>query len=99
MEMSPTENKTSVDRDSTAALQSASVQTNLRDCVTLSVRRSLNEMGENLPKNFFDLVMREVELPLLREVNTRFRGNQSRMAAVLGLSRTTLRKKLKEHGL
>jgi Fis family transcriptional regulator, factor for inversion stimulation protein len=71
----------------------------LRECVASNVRRALESMGNNLPKDFFELVMREVERPLLEEVSRHCHGNQSRMADVLGLSRTTLRKKLKAFDL
>jgi Fis family transcriptional regulator len=47
----------------------------------------------------YDLVIAEVERPLLESV-MRFAGdNQSRAAEILGLNRGTLRKKLKLHGL
>jgi Fis family transcriptional regulator len=47
----------------------------------------------------YDLVIAEVERPLLESV-MRFVGeNQTRASAVLGLNRGTLRKKLKQHGL
>jgi Fis family transcriptional regulator len=52
-----------------------------------------------LPCDLYDVVMREVELPLLRSVMHYVGHNQSQAADVLGLSRGTLRKKLKEHGI
>ncbi|WP_018869749.1 helix-turn-helix domain-containing protein [Thioalkalivibrio sp. ALgr3] len=47
----------------------------------------------------YALVMEEVERPLLACVLERCGHNQSRAAAVLGLNRATLRKKLRSHGL
>jgi len=47
----------------------------------------------------FDLVMAEVERPMLASVMRHVGGNQCRAAEVLGLSRGTLRKKLVRHGL
>jgi Fis family transcriptional regulator len=54
--------------------------------------------GENTC-GLFDLVMAEVERPMLACVMRYVGGNQSRAAEVLGLSRGTLRKKLTQHGL
>ena len=45
------------------------------------------------------LVLREVEKPLLQAVLEQTAHNQSNAAQVLGMSRGTLRKKLKDHGL
>jgi Fis family transcriptional regulator len=47
----------------------------------------------------YDLVMAEVERPLLASVMRYVGNNQSRAAAMLGVSRGTLRKKLVQHGL
>jgi Fis family transcriptional regulator len=54
--------------------------------------------GEH-PCDLYDVVMREVELPLLESVMRYVGNNQSQAADVLGLSRGTLRKKLKQHGI
>ena len=43
--------------------------------------------------------MCEVEYPLLKSVMHHTRGNQSRAAEILGINRSTLRKKLEKHGL
>ena len=43
--------------------------------------------------------LREMEIPLFVEVLNHCEGNQSRAAALLGIHRATLRKKLKEYGL
>jgi Fis family transcriptional regulator len=51
------------------------------------------------PCDLYDVVMREVERPLLERVMQYVGHNQSRAAEVLGLSRGTLRKKLKDHGI
>jgi len=51
------------------------------------------------PAGLYDLVMREVEEPLLRVVLRHAGGNQSRAAEILGINRATLRRKLREFGL
>lgn len=56
-------------------------------------------LNGHAPRDLHELVLREVEEPLLRIVMQRAAGNQSRAAAMLGLTRTTLRKKLKQFGL
>ena len=45
------------------------------------------------------MVLREVEEPLLRAVLAYAEGNQSRAATILGITRTTLRKKIEVYGL
>ena len=47
----------------------------------------------------YELVLNEIERPLLEEVMRRTRGNLSRAAQQLGLNRATLRKKLEKHGI
>lgn len=47
----------------------------------------------------YDMVMTEVEAPLLEIVLKYTRHNQTKAAQVLGLNRGTLRKKLKQYGL
>jgi Fis family transcriptional regulator, factor for inversion stimulation protein len=54
--------------------------------------------GEH-PCDLYDVVMGEVERPLLTSVMHYVDHNQSRAAQVLGVSRGTLRKKLKRYGL
>ena len=51
------------------------------------------------PGRLYELVMREVELPLFKSVMDYAEGNQSRAASILGINRGTLRKKLREYGL
>ena len=52
-----------------------------------------------VPVDLYDLVIGEVEGPLLAQVMAYVKGNQSRAAALLGISRGTLRTKLKAHAL
>ena len=51
------------------------------------------------PARLYELVLREVELPLFQAVMDYAEGNQSRAADILGINRGTLRKKLREYGL
>jgi Fis family transcriptional regulator len=68
-----------------------------------SVRQNLDlylaDMGEIEPTNMWDMVMSCVEKPLLETAMDRAGGNQSRAAAMLGITRNTLRKKLLAHQL
>lgn len=73
--------------------------TPLRDHVSKSVRRYLHDFNGCDPDDLYDVVLREIELPLFAEVLRHCEGNQSRAAACLGINRATLRKKLKAYGL
>jgi Fis family transcriptional regulator len=72
----------------------------LSECVSRTVRRYLADIGDTeCAEGLHAMVLREVEVPLLREVLAFHDGNQSRAAAALGINRATLRKKLAAHGL
>ena len=51
------------------------------------------------PADLYQMVLQEIEQPLLESVLHYTRGNQSKAAIVLGLNRGTLRKKLKQYDL
>jgi Fis family transcriptional regulator, factor for inversion stimulation protein len=51
------------------------------------------------PGDLYQLVIGEVEKPLLKAVLGYTKGNQSRAAEILGINRGTLRKKLKSYEL
>ncbi len=75
-------------------------QSALSECVGRTVRRYLTDIGDTeCAEGLHALVLREVEIPLLREVLAFHNGNQSRAASALGINRATLRKKLATHGL
>ena len=77
----------------------STLQPALRECVARAVRRYLHDLDSQKPDDLYELVLREVETPLLREVLAWSGGNQSRAAAALGINRATLRKKLAVLGL
>lgn len=70
----------------------------LRSTVEQTIKKYFTKLGDTLANNLYGLVLTEVEEPLLRAVMSYTRGNQSKAAIVLGLSRGTLRKKLKIYG-
>lgn len=55
----------------------------------------------NRAKSFgiYELVLKEIEKPLLRIALEKCRGNQLKTAKLLGINRNTLRKKMRELGL
>lgn len=71
----------------------------LRELVKQSLQAYFCNLGDSTPANLYDLVLQEMELPLLQLVMHVASGNQSRAAQMLGISRGTLRKKLKLYKL
>ena len=51
------------------------------------------------PENVYELLMAEVELPLIQTTMEYTGGNQSRAAKILGINRGTFRKKLAHYGI
>ena len=58
-----------------------------------------NELNGQAPSELYELVLGEIEQPMLEVVMSETRGNISKAADYLGLNRATLRKKLEKYGL
>ena len=71
----------------------------LRDAVTASVRKYLHELDGQMTTDFYDMVLSQIEEPLLEEIMAYTRNNQTKASIMLGLNRGTLRKKLKRYNL
>ena len=79
---------------------SAHEEHNLRQAVERSMENYFRELGhDDFITNLYEVVMSEVEAPLLKAVLRHHGDNQSRASTMLGLSRGTLRKKMKQYGL
>jgi len=71
----------------------------IRACIETALERYFDDLEGYKANGLFEMVMCEVEVPLLKSVMHHTRGNQSRAAEILGINRSTLRKKLEKHGL
>lgn len=58
-----------------------------------------NDLDGTPPADLYQMVLQEMEQPLLETVLHYTRGNQSKAAVLLGLNRGTLRKKLKQYDI
>ena len=74
-------------------------QQTLRECVSSTLGDYLREVDDELVSDLYNMVLSEVEAPLLEAVMQKARSNQSVAARMLGLNRGTLRKKLRLYGL
>ena len=71
----------------------------LRVHVERVVRQYFAMLGDDTPTDLYDLILKQIEEPLLSVVLEKTRGNQTKCAQILGLNRGTLRKKLKTYDL
>jgi Fis family transcriptional regulator len=71
----------------------------LRQFVEQVVAQYLEDMGTTPPDNLHQVIMAEVEGPLIRTVLNHTNGNQSRAAAILGITRATLRNRIQRYGV
>ena len=85
--------------DSIGTPSRASARAPLREHVANSVRRYLGDLNGCDAKDLYEIALRELEIPLFAEVLNHCDGNHSRAAAMLGIHRATLRKKLREYGI
>ena len=67
--------------------------------VGLALRRYFKELDGNKATNVFEMVIKEVEKPMLEEVMKFCNGNKSQASKILGINRVTLRTKLKQYNL
>lgn len=92
-----------VDETSTTTLiteSQASVNTtSLRNSVREALRQYFIKLEGQPPANVFQMVIGEVEQPMIEMVLQYFGQNQSKTAKALNISRGTLRKKMAQYDL
>jgi len=71
----------------------------LHDCVVSALGEYFAAHAGEPIVGLYDQLTAALEKPLLEVVMREVRGNQTHAAAVLGVNRNTLRRKLKQHGL
>ncbi len=71
----------------------------LRSCVQVSIENFFDDIGGHQPVDLYKMVISEVEQAMLASVMRYANGNQTRAAEVLGINRSTLRKKLRRYKL
>lgn len=67
----------------------------LAQSVIYAVQKYFGELKGTDPVGLYNLVLEEIEIPLFRAVMEYCKYNQSRAAVMLGISRGTLRTKLR----
>jgi len=74
-------------------------QVSLRENVTQILQHYFANLKGEQPQHVYDFFLEEIEEPLLAAVMKYTHNNQSEAARILGLSRGTLRTKLKKYGM
>jgi Fis family transcriptional regulator len=84
---------------STRSIPTDTGSRSLREHVEVTVEGYFAQLDGQIVTDVYDMVLQEVEAPLLEAVLRYTRNNQTLASTVLGLNRGTLRKKLKRYGL
>ena len=71
----------------------------LADCVKRSLERYFKDMDGEKPTSIYEMVLKNVEKPMIEMVLGQAKGNQTLAAQMLGINRNTLRKKITEYRL
>jgi Fis family transcriptional regulator, factor for inversion stimulation protein len=74
-------------------------ETALSVCIRKTLSVYFDQLDGEKPTALYDLVIKNVERPLLEVVLEYAQGNQTKAAEALGVNRNTLRKKMQECGL
>jgi Fis family transcriptional regulator len=80
-------------------VESSLPQPVLSKSVEIAVENYFDSMDDQAITDLYEMVLSEVEAPLLSCVLRHTGNNQSHTAQILGLNRGTLRKKLKKYGM
>ncbi|CRK85602.1 DNA-binding protein Fis [Candidatus Providencia siddallii] len=71
----------------------------LRDLVKQALKNYFSQSNNQDTNNLYQLILAEIEQPLLDIVMQYSRGNQTKAALIMGINRGTLRKKLKKYDM
>jgi Fis family transcriptional regulator len=68
----------------------------LSDAVKRSLERYFKDMDGEKPTSIYEMVLKNIEKPMIETVLGKAAGNQSLAAEMLGVTRNTLRKKMQQ---
>jgi Fis family transcriptional regulator len=68
----------------------------LADAVRRSLERYYKDMDGETPTGIYEMVLKNIEKPMIETVLSFTEGNQSLAATMLGINRNTLRKKMQQ---
>ena len=71
-------------------------QNELADTVRRSLERYFRDMDGERPSGIYDMVLKSIEKPMIETVLGKAQGNLTLAAAMLGIDRNTLRKKMQQ---
>jgi len=71
----------------------------LRDCVAQAMSNYFEQLDGQEVIELYEMVLSEVEAPMMEAVMEYTGGNQTKASKATGLNRGTLRKKLKKYGM
>jgi len=66
----------------------------ISDCIRHSLERYFKDLDGAKPRAIYDMVLKNIERPMIEIVLDRAEGNQTIAADMLGINRNTLRKKI-----
>ncbi len=72
---------------------------NLQDYTRQNIKQYLNDLNGHQAKNLYDFVIGQIEKGIILEVLEFTKGNRTQSSKILGITRTTLRHKIKKHNL
>ena len=71
----------------------------IAECVRKALDKYFKDLDGERPRTVYEMVLKNVERPMIEVVLHHAEGNQTVAAKWLGINRNTLRKKMKEHGI
>lgn len=75
------------------------MSTDIGDCIRRNLNRYFRDLDGEAPHAVYDMVIASVEKPMLEVIMKQAGDNQTIAAEMLGISRSTLRRKLTEYNL
>jgi len=84
---------------SVTSINKTAQEQSLRACVETTMENYFRHLDGQPVSDVYNMVLAEIETPLLEVIMKHTRQNQTKASEILGLNRGTLRKKLKQYGL
>jgi Fis family transcriptional regulator len=74
-------------------------RSDIEECIRRSLERYFRDLDGEKPCAIYEMVLNQVERPILEVVMRQANGNQTHAAQLLGINRNTLRRKLQDNDL